>query len=91
MSKKDFIKSGYEVADKITEKMKKRMRAGKLKIGSDKKDPDVQKMLDDVVGKPTDIKLVKPKKPKKSKKPKKMSGGGIAIKGFGKAYLNSKR
>ena len=88
MSKKDFIKSGYEVADKITEKMKKRMRAGKLKIGSDKKDPDVQKMLDDVVGKPTDIKLVKPKK---SKKPKKMSGGGIAIKGFGKAYLNSKR
>ena len=68
MSKKDFIKSGYEVADKITEKMKKRMRAGKLKIGSDKKDPDVQKMLDDVVGKPTDIKLVKLKNLKNLKR-----------------------
>ena len=41
MSKKDFIKGGYDIADKISEKMKKRMRAGKLKIGSDKKDPDV--------------------------------------------------
>ena len=91
MSKKDFIKSGYDIADKITEKMKKRMRAGKLKIGSDKKDPDVQKMLDDVVGKPTDIKLVKPKKPKKSKKPKKMSGGGLAKRGLGKAFINNKR
>ena len=82
MSKKDFIKSGYEVADKITEKMKKRMRAGKLKIKS--KDPEVQKMLDDVIGKPTDIKLVKPKKPKK------MAGGGLAVKGLGKAFLKGK-
>ena len=78
--KKDFIKGGYDIADKISEKMKKRMRAGKLKIGSDKKDPDVKKMIDDVIGKPTDIKLVKPKKPKK---PKKMNTGGVARKGKG--------
>ena len=83
--KKDFIKGGYDIADKISEKMKKRMRAGKLKIGSDKKDPEVQKMLDDVIGKPTDIKLVKPKKPKK------MAGGGLAVKGLGKAFMKSKR
>ena len=51
--KKDFIKGGYDIADKISEKMKKRMRAGKLKIKS--KDPEVQKMLDDVIGKPTKI------------------------------------
>lgn len=83
MSKKDFIKGGYDIADKISEKMKKKMRAGKLKIKS--KDPEVQKMLDDVIGKPTDIKLVKPKKPKK------MAGGGLAVKGLGKAFMKSKR
>ena len=82
MSKKDFIKGGYDIADKISEKMKKKMRAGKLKIKS--KDPEVQKMLDDVIGKPTDIKLVKPKKPKK------MAGGGLAVKGLGKAFLKGK-
>jgi hypothetical protein len=81
--KKDFIKGGYDIADKISEKMKKKMRAGKLKIKS--KDPEVQKMLDDVIGKPTDIKLVKPKKPKK------MAGGGLAVKGLGKAFMKSKR
>ena len=109
--KKDFIKSGYEVADKITEKMKKRMRAGKLKIGSDKKDPDVQKMLDDVVGKPTKIgtvttekgvpiirdargnvnkELTKMAEDLLSEKPKKMAGGGLAVKGLGKAFLKGK-
>ena len=54
--KKKFIEEGYKLADKISEKTKKRMRAGKLKLKSN--DPDVQKMIDEVIGKPTKIGVV---------------------------------
>ena len=85
------------------------MRAGKLKIKS--KDPEVQKMLDDVVGKPTKIGTVTTEKGVRiirdargnvnkeltkmaedllSGKPKKMAGGGLAVKGLGKAFLKGK-
>ena len=104
MSKKKFIEEGYKLAHKISEKTKKKMREGKLKMKSN--DPDIQKMIDDVVGKPPKVDVDKAFKEtvlspktqlrnmlsnKKPIKPKKMAGGGLATKGLGKAFLNRKR
>ena len=107
--KKKFIEEGYKLADKISEKTKKRMRAGKLKVKSN--DPDVQKMIDEVIGKPTKIgvvttekgvpiikdargnvnkELTKMAEDLLSGKPKKMAGGGLAMKGLGKAFTKRK-
>ena len=107
--KKKFIEEGYKLADKISEKTKKRMRAGKLKLKSN--DPDVQKMIDEVIGKPTKIgvvttekgvpiikdargnvnkELTKMAEDLLSGKPKKMAGGGLAMKGLGKAFTKRK-
>ena len=54
----------------VSKKTADRIRTGKIKIKSD--DPDIQKALDE---------KFPPLKPVK-----KMSGGGIAIKGHGKAF-----
>jgi hypothetical protein len=57
---KKFIEEGYKLKGKINEATKKRMRKGNLKIRSD--NPEVQAMLDDVIGKPTKIGVVTTKK-----------------------------
>ncbi len=75
---KKFLKGSEKI--KPSEKTKKRMRAGKIKMKSD--NPIIQKKIDDLYDKPTKLKVVKPKK---------MNGGGLATKGLGKAFLNSKR
>ena len=56
------------------------MRAGKIKMKG--ATPEIQKKIDDLYDKPTGLKVVKPKK---------MNAGGLAKKGLGKAYINSKR
>lgn len=107
---KKFIEEGYKLKGKINEATKKRMRKGNLKIKSD--NPEVQAMLDDVIGKPTKIGVVTTKKGVPiikdargnvnkeltkmaedllSGKPKKMAGGGLAMKGLGKAFTKRKK
>jgi len=58
----------------VSKKTADRIRTGKIKIKSD--DPDIQKALDE---------KFPPLKPVK-----KMVGGGIAIKGHGKAFTGNK-
>jgi hypothetical protein len=58
----------------VSKKTADRIRTGKIKIKSD--DPDIQKALDE---------KFPPLKPVK-----KMAGGGIAIKGHGKAFTGNK-
>ena len=107
---KKFIEEGYKLKGKINEATKKRMRKGNLKIRSD--NPEVQAMLDDVIGKPTKIgvvttekgvpiikdargnvnkELTKMAEDLLSGKPKKMAGGGLAMKGLGKAFTKRKK
>jgi len=58
----------------VSKKTADRIRTGKIKIKSD--DPDIQKAID---------KEFPPLKPVK-----KMAGGGIAIKGHGKAFIGKR-
>jgi len=76
---KEFLK-GSDKLEPASEKTKKRMRAGKIKMEG--ATPEIQKVIDKLYDKPTGLKVVKPKK---------MSGGGLAEKGLGKAFINSKR
>ncbi len=76
---KEFLKDSDKL-EPASEKSKKRMRAGKIKMKG--ATPEIQKKIDDLYDKPTDLKIVKPKK---------MNAGGLAKKGLGKAYINSKR
>jgi len=112
VSKKKFIEEGYKLLKegKIPESVKKRMRKGNLGLKS--KDPEIQKMIDDVYGKPTKIgvvttekgvpiikdargnvnkELTKMAEDLLSGKPKKMAGGGLAMKGLGKAFTKRKK
>jgi len=87
----------------MTKDMAERIKDGKVVMKS--KDPEIQaalnKKVDELTGtKPAPTKVpknkstVKPgptKVPKIKAKPKKLAGGGIAIKGQGKAFLKSKR
>ena len=93
MSKVKFIKSISEMTKEMAEKIKDK------KIIMKSKDPQIQKALDKKVDELTGMKAAKntilaPKtqlRNKTSIKPKKMNGGGLATKGLGKAFLNSKR
>ena len=76
---KEFLK-GSEKIKPADEKTRKRMRAGKIKMKG--ATPEIQKEIDRIYDKPTGLKLVKPKK---------MNTGGLAKRGLGKAFINSKR
>lgn len=68
---KEFLKDSDKL-EPASEKSKKRMRAGKIKMKG--ATPEIQKKIDDLYDKPTGLKVVKPKK---------MNAGGVARKGKG--------